>query len=77
MPRKATSANSFNDAASVVSCNDCTKNKTLIPERTNSPQKTHIKKGKLYRSVDPNVDWTDLNDKIEEWFEYAKTPGKT
>ena len=43
--------------------------------------KKYLKKGKLYRSVshvsakEENVDWNDLNVKIEDWFQGAKTPG--
>lgn len=31
---------------------------------------------KLAAAKNDGVDWTDLGDKIEDWFEVAKTPGK-
>ena len=47
--------------------------------RQQTPKK-YLKKGKLYRSVShvpdkDNVDWSDLNVKIDDWFQGAKTPG--
>jgi hypothetical protein len=47
--------------------------------RKQTPKK-YLKKGKLIRSVSQatnkdNVDWSDLNVKIDDWFQGAKTPG--
>ncbi len=68
----------LDDAASLVSQSesrfDTHKHLTPIPERV-APKK-YMKKGKLYRSVDDGVDWSDLNEKIGDWFEAAKTPGR-
>ena len=44
--------------------------------RSVSPRRhSHSKRGKQNKTFDPNVDWTDLGDRIEDWFETAKTPG--
>ena len=45
-----------------------------------SQSQKYLKNGKLYRSADLNaekedVDWNELNLKIEDWFQGAKTPG--
>lgn len=58
-------------------CDDCEDAKPQ-PNRSASPSKrrsNNIKKNNIYKSHDPNLAWNDLGEKIEGWFESAKTPG--
>lgn len=41
--------------------------------RTQSPKRRSDRKKKAQRE---NLDWDNLGEKIEDWFEVAKTPGK-
>ena len=42
------------------------------PNRTQSPKRRSDRKKKVQRD---NLDWDNLGEKIEDWFEVAKTPG--
>jgi len=58
-------------------CEECGDAKKQL-NRSPSPSKKHSNRSRtsnMFKSHDPNLDWKDLGDKIEGWFDSAKTPG--